>query len=98
MSLFARFLEKLRQTPEGDGSLLDHSMFLYGAGMGDPDRHTPIDLPAVLAGSGGGQLKGGRHLRYPLNTPFMNLAVTLLDKVGVSMDSLADSTGKLTDL
>jgi hypothetical protein len=98
MSLFARFLEKLRQTPEGDGSLLDHSMFLYGAGMGDPDRHTPIDLPAVLAGGGGGQLKGGRHLRYPLNTPFMNLAVTLLDKVGVSIDALADSTGRLTDL
>jgi hypothetical protein len=98
MSLFARFLGKLKETREGDGSLLDHSIFLYGAGMGDPDRHTPIDLPAVLAGGGGGRLKGGRHLRYPLNTPFMNLALSLLDKVDVPLDALADSTGRLTDL
>jgi hypothetical protein len=98
MSLFARFLGKLKETREGDGTLLEHSIFLYGAGMGDPDRHTPIDLPAVLAGGGGGRLEGGRHLRYPLNTPFMNLALSLLDKVDVPLDSLADSTGRLTDL
>jgi hypothetical protein len=98
MSLFARFLGKLKETREGDGSLLEHSIFLYGAGMGDPDRHTPIDLPAVLAGGGGGRLAGGRHLRYPLNTPFMNLALSLLDKVDVPLDALADSTGRLTDL
>ena len=98
MSLFAQLLDKMRQTPEGDGSLLDHTLFMYGAGMGDGDRHTPLDLPIVLAGGGGGQLKGGRHLRYPENTPFMNLCVTLLEKVGVTVDRLGDSTGPLTDL
>jgi hypothetical protein len=98
MSLFARLLEKMRETREGDGSLLDHTRFLYGAGMGDGDRHTPLDLPVVLAGGAGGQLKGGRHVRYPENTPFMNLCVTLLAKVGVTVEKLGDSTGLLTDL
>ena len=98
MSLFARLLDKMRETRDGDGSLLDHTLFLYGAGMGDGDRHTPLDLPVVLAGGGSGQLKGGRHIKYPENTPFMNLCVTLLDKVGVTVDRLGDSTGRLTDL
>jgi hypothetical protein len=98
MSLFARLLEKMRDTREGDGSLLDHILFLYGAGMGDGDRHTPLDLPVVLAGGANGQLQGGRHVRYPENTPFMNLGLTLLAKVGVSVDKLGDSTGLLTDL
>ena len=73
MSLFARLLEKMRDTPDGDGSLLDHSLLLYGAGMGDGDRHTPLDLPVVLAGGARGRLEGGRHVKYPMNTPFMNL-------------------------
>ena len=98
MSLFAGLLEKLRQTREGDGTLLDHSLFLYGAGMGDGDRHTPLDLPVVLAGGAHGELKGGRHVRYPEHTPFMNLCVTLLAKVGVTVDRLGDSTGVLADL
>jgi hypothetical protein len=98
MSLFVRLLEKLRDTPEGDGSVLDHSLFLYGAGMGDGDKHTPLDLPVVLAGGAHGQMKGGRHVRYPENTPFMNLCLTILAKVGVSVDRLGDSTGLLTDL
>src|SRR5262245_51978053 len=98
MSLFTRFLEKLRDTSDGDGSLLDHSMFLYGAGMGDGDRHTPLELPVVLAGRAGGQLKTGRHIRYAENTPFMNLCVTLLAKLDVHVDKLGDSTGVLTDL
>lgn len=98
MSLFARVLTKMRDTAEGDGSLLDHSLFLYGAGMGDGDRHTPLDMPVVLAGGAGGQLKTGRHVRYPENTPFMNLCVTLLAKVDVTVDKLGDSTGLLTDL
>ena len=63
----------MRDTPEGDGSLLDHSLLLYGAGMGDGDRHTPLDLPVVLAGGAHGRLKGGRHVKYEMNTPFMNL-------------------------
>ena len=98
MSLFARFLEKMRATPDGDGTLLDHSILLWGAGMGDGDHHTPYDLPITLAGGGCGTLEGGRHLRYALHTPFMNLGLSLLDKVGVHMDSLSDSTGRLTDV
>src|SRR4029077_11678215 len=98
MSLFARLLDKMRETRDGDDSLLDHTLFLYGAGMGDGDRHTPLDLPVVLAGGAGGQLKGGRHVKYPENTPFMNLCVTLLAKVGVTVEKLGDSTGLLTDL
>jgi hypothetical protein len=98
MSLFAYLLSKMQETSDGDGSLLEHTLFLYGAGMGDGDRHTPLDLPVVLAGGGRGTLKGGRHIRYPENTPFMNLCVTLLDKVGVTVEKLGDSSGRLTDL
>jgi hypothetical protein len=98
VSLFARLLEKMRDTPDGDGSLLDHSIMMYGAGMGDSDHHTPVNLPVVLAGGGCGQLAGGRHLVYPDNTPLMNLGVTLLNKVGVDVKQLADSTGRLVDL
>jgi hypothetical protein len=98
IGLFARLVDKMRQAPDGDGTLLDHTMFLYGAGMGDGDHHTPIDLPVVLVGGGCGQLKGGRHLKYELNTPFMNLGLTLLDKLDVHVDKIADSTGRLTDL
>jgi hypothetical protein len=98
MSLFARLLERMRETRDGAGSLLDHTLFLYGAGMGDGDRHTPLELPVVLAGGAGGRLKGGRHVRYPENTPFMNLCLTLLAKVDVTVDKLGDSTGPLADL
>jgi hypothetical protein len=66
--------------------------------MGDGDHHTPVDLPVVLAGGGCGRLKGGRHLKYALNTPYMNLGLTLLDKVDVNLDKIADSTGRLADL
>jgi hypothetical protein len=98
MSLFARFVEGLKNTPDGDGTLLDHSLLMYGTGMGDSDHHTPVNLPVVLAGGARGQLQGGRHLVYPADTPMMNLGLTLLDKVGVHIDRIADSTGKLTDL
>ena len=98
MSLFARVAREDARHPDGDGTLLDHSLLLYGAGMGDGDRHTPLELPVVLAGRAGGQLKTGRHVRYPENTPFMNLCVTLLAKVDVTVDKLGDSTGPLTDL
>ena len=98
LSLFARFAEKLRATPDGDGTLLDHSMLLYGCGMGDGDHHTPFNLPTALVGGGGGRLTGNRHLHYPLHTPFMNLGLSLLEKVDVQVDSIADSTGPLADL
>ena len=95
LSLFARFVEKLRETPDGDGTLLDHSMLLYGCGMGDGDHHTPFDLPVALVGGGAGRLAGNRHLRYPLHTPFMDLGLALLEKLDVRVDRIADSTGRL---
>ncbi len=98
MSLFAGLVEKMRATPDGDGTLLDHTIMLYGCGMGDGDHHTPYNLPVTLAGGGCGTLEGGRHLQYALNTPFMNLGVSLLDKIGVHIDKIADSTGRLADL
>jgi hypothetical protein len=98
VSLYAGLLEKMRNTPDGDGSLLDHSIMMYGAGMGDSDHHTPVNLPTVLAGGGCGQLAGGRHLVYPDNTPMTNLGLTLLGKVGVDVKQIADSTGRLADL
>jgi hypothetical protein len=98
MTLFARLVEKMKNTPDGDGSLLDHAILMYGTGMGDSDHHTPINIPVVLVGGGCGTLAGGRHLEYPDPTPMMNLGVTLLDKVGVEVKQIADSTGRLTDL
>ena len=97
VSLFARFLERMKNTPDGDGSLLDHTLLLYGTGMGDSDHHTPVNLPAVVVG-GGGAIAGGRHIQYPMHTPFTNLGLTLLHKVGVERERVADSTGPLADL
>ena len=96
--MFARFLERMRATPDGDGTLLDHALMVYGSGMGDGSVHSSHNLPLVLAGGGCGQLKGGRHLAYPLDTPMMNFGVSLLDKVGVELDKIGDSTGRLVDL
>jgi len=98
VSLFSKLIERMHNTPDGDGSLLDHSIMMYGTGMGDGDHHTPYDLPVILVGGGSGQMKGGRHIRYAMHTPFMNLGLTLLDKVGVQVDSISDSTGLLTNL
>ena len=93
--LFAWFLDRLRSTPEGDGSLLDHSMFLYGAGLSNPNLHAHYDLPLAVVGGGAGQLKGGRHLVFRQETPMTNLLLSLLDKVGVHAERLGDSTGRL---
>ena len=98
VTLFSKLIERMHNTPDGDGTLLDHSIMLYGTGMGDGDHHTPYNLPVILAGGGCGQLVGGRHMKYKMNTPFMNLGLTLLDKVGVHLDRISDSTGRLTDL
>lgn len=95
VALFARFLSTLQAIPDGDGSVLDHSIIVYGSGMSDPNLHAHFDLPVVLVGGGSGQLKGGRHLRYPQWTPLSNLYVSLLDKVGVPIDAFGDSTGRL---
>ena len=98
VSLFAYLLEKLKATQDGDGSLLDHSMYLYGSGMGDPNLHDHINLPILVAGGGAGRMRGGRHIRYENRTPLANLHLTLLEKVGVHMDSFADSRGKVDEL
>jgi Protein of unknown function (DUF1552) len=98
VSLFAYFLEKLKATPDGNGSLLDHSVYLYGSGMGNPDVHDHVNLPVLVAGGGAGKIKGGRHIRYAEPTPLANLHLTLLDKVGVRVDSFADSQGKVPEL
>ncbi|MDX2150723.1 MAG: DUF1552 domain-containing protein [Bryobacteraceae bacterium] len=98
VSLFAGFLQKLKATPDGSGSLLDHSVFLYGSGMGNPDVHDHINLPILVAGGGAGKHKGGRHIRYSEPTPLANLHLTLLEKVGVKLESFADSQGKIPEL
>jgi len=95
VQLLAYFLEKLQATPDGDGSLLDQSLILYGGGMGDGNLHRHFDLPCLLAGKLGGRFQTGRHLAYPDNTPMANLLVTMLDRVGVYVDKLGDSTGLL---
>ncbi len=98
VSLFTYFLEKLKSTPEGNGSLLEHVLYLYGSGMGNPNVHDHVDLPILVAGGGAGKVKGGRHIKYTEPTPMANLHLTLLDSVGVHLDSFADSTGKLDTL
>ncbi len=98
VSLFAEFLAKLKATPEGNGSLLDHSLYLYGSGIGNPNIHDHSNLPVLVAGGAAGGMKGGRHIRYDKPTPLANLHLTLLDKVGVHMDTFADSSGTVDDL
>lgn len=97
VSLFAYFLDRMKSTPDGDGTLLDHTVYLFGSGMGNPDVHDHTNLPILVAG-GAGNLKGGRHIRYQEPAPLANLHLTLLDKVGVHLDSFADSNGKVVEL
>jgi Protein of unknown function (DUF1552) len=96
--LFAEYLEKLRNTPDGEGSLLDHVILLFGGGISNSDRHTHGPLPTLLVGGGSGTLKGGRHLVYPEHTPLTNLQLTLLNKLGIPAEKLGDSTGQFKEL
>ena len=100
VELLTYYLEKLQAAPDGDGSLLDNMILLYGGGLGDPNPHAIIDLPNVIIGGGGGTLKGNRHISYPVTdyVPQTNLLVTLLDKAGVPVDTLGDSTGRLKEI
>jgi hypothetical protein len=98
VGLFSHLVKKMAETQDGDGSLLDHSMILFGASMGDGNLHSPHNLPIAIIGGGCGQLKGNRHLKAKFDTPFMNLGLSLLDKVGVEIDKVGDSTGRLADL
>ena len=95
---FAYFLDKMRSTPDGDGTLLDNTAIIYGSGISDSNDHLHTNLPIVVAGGASGQIKGGRHIKLAEDTPLANLHLTLLDKLGVPMQSLGDSTGELAQL
>lgn len=94
----AYLIDRMKSTPDGDGSLLDHSMILYGSSISDGNRHTHTNLPLALIGGGGGKIKGGRHVKYANETPMNNLLLSMLDKAGVETEKLGDSTGKLQHL
>jgi hypothetical protein len=98
VSLFADFLQRMKNTPDGNGSLLDHTVYLYGSGMGNPSLHDHENLPILVAGGKATGLKGGRHIRYAKGTNLANLHLTLLDRVGIRLESFMDSTGRIEDL
>jgi hypothetical protein len=98
VSLFAEFLAKLKAATEGNGSLLDHCLYLYGSGMGNPNVHDHVNLPILVAGGAAGNMRGGQLVRYAKPKPLANLHLTMLDKVGVRIDSFADSQGKIDEL
>jgi hypothetical protein len=95
MSLFAKFVEKLQATPDGDGSLLDHTTLMYGAGISNSNAHAHDNLPVLLLGGQSGKSKGGRHLKYPATTPLANLLVGVMDMMGMPVDRVGNSNGKL---
>jgi len=97
-TLLAHFLDRLKAIREGEGTLLDHSMVVYGAAIGDGNRHTHHDLPVLLAGKGNGAIRTGRHIHYPTNTPMANLFLNMLDIMGTPVERLGDSTGRLKAL
>ncbi len=95
VQMLAYLLEKMKATPDGDGTLLDHSLIMYGSGMGNGNLHRHSDLPVLLAGKLGGKFKTGYHLDYKMDTPMANLLVAILDKAGVPIEKMGDSTGPL---
>lgn len=97
-TLFSYYLDRLRATPDGEGSLLDQMILLYGSGMSNSNLHNVQSLPIILAGGGAGRIRGNRHTQYPAETQLTNLYVTMLDKLGVPIDRFGDSTGQLTEL
>src|SRR5207247_1727628 len=98
VSLFAHFLGKLQATVDGEGTLLDHTLSLMGSGVGNPDVHDDENLPIVVAGGGAGTVKGGLHINFRNQTPLANLHLALLDRVGIHLDSFADSAGRVTEI
>jgi hypothetical protein len=98
VTFLAYLLERLKNTPDGDGSLLDHSLILYGGAMSNSNIHNHAPLPVLAAGGAAGRMKGGRHIKYPENTPMSNLLMTILDKAGIPQASVGDSTGFLSEV
>jgi hypothetical protein len=96
VQMLADFLDKLKATPDGDGTLLDHSLILYGSGLSDGNQHNHTDLPVILAGGASGRLKGGRHIRNAADTPMANLLVSMLDVLQVPTDKFGDSSGRVS--
>jgi hypothetical protein len=98
VGLLTHLLERLKATPDGEGNLLDHSLILYGSAMSNSNIHNHGPLPVFVAGGAAGRMKGGRHLKYPENTPMANLLMTILDKAGIPQESVGDSTGFLSEV
>jgi hypothetical protein len=98
ITLLSEFLEKMRSTRDGDGSLLDHSVLLYGSNMSNSNAHNHFPLPNLVLGGASGRLKGNRHLKYEDHTPMTNLLLSVLDKAGVDVETLGDSTGRMAEL
>ena len=99
MDRFAAFLKKMSETPDGDGSLLDHSIFLYGSNMGNSDKHSNWPIPTVVVGGGNGKMKlGGQHIAPAQRIPLANVHLTLLNKFGIEQEKFADSTGIISEL
>ena len=94
----SHLLERLKSTPDGDGTLLDNSMILYGSAMSNSNVHDHAPLPVLLAGGAAGKLKGGRPITYKPGTPMSNLLVSILNKAGVEQEKVGDSTGPLSDV
>ncbi len=95
---FAEFVRKLADMPDGDGSMLDHSIILFGSNMSNSDKHNNDPLPSAVLGGGCGRIKGGQHLAYPQDTPHANLILTLLQRAGLPVDSHGDSTGAFAEI
>ena len=96
--VFAKFVAKLAAMPNGDGSMLDHSILLYGSNMSNSNLHNNYPLPSALVGGGWGKLKGNQHLKYPDHTPLANLLLTMLDRAGVPEEAIGDSNAKFAEL
>jgi hypothetical protein len=96
--VFTGFVDKLASMEEGNGSVLDNSIILFGSNMSNSDKHNQDPLPSAVFGLGGGTIKGGQHLMYPQDTPHANLILTLLNRAGVPMDDFGDASGELSDV
>jgi hypothetical protein len=95
---FARFVKRLAETPEGDGTLLEHSLILFGSNMSNSDKHNNDPLPSALLGHASGRVKGGQHLHYPQDTPHANLLLTMLNRAGVPLEKFGNSTGAFAEV